>query len=70
MQQWTNRQILFDMENRVEADAMDDAELKRLQTKAEMKDGTERLEAFAGALSELVISFAGIAHAPMTLGRS
>jgi hypothetical protein len=58
-----------DIESRVEAGAMDDAELRRLQAKADMKDVTERLEAFAGALSELVISFAGIARAPVTLGR-
>lgn len=58
-----------DIESRVEADVIDDAELRRLQAKADMKDVTERLEAFAGALSELVISFAGIARAPVTLGR-
>ncbi len=58
-----------DIETRVEAETMNDAELRRLQAKADMKDVTERLEVFAGALSELVISFAGIARAPVTVGR-
>jgi hypothetical protein len=60
---------LDDIEGRVEADAIDGAELRRLQAKADMKDITKRLEAFAGALSELVVSFANIARAPVTLGR-
>jgi hypothetical protein len=59
-----------DMEAQVENGATDGAETVRLQTKAEMKEVTERLESFAGALSDLVISFAAIARAPVTLARA
>jgi hypothetical protein len=57
------------METQVENGAMDDAESVRLQTKTEMREITGRLESFAGALSDLVISFAAIARAPVTLAR-
>jgi len=59
-----------DVEKAVERGAVDDAELRRLQAKAEMREVTERLEAFAGALSELVISFATLARVPVTIGSS
>ena len=58
---------IADMERDVEASALDDAERRRLEAKAEMTDVTERLEAFAGALSELVLEFASVARAPVTL---
>lgn len=59
-----------DIETQVETDAMNEAELRRLQAKADMKVITERLEAFAGSLSELVISFANITHTPVTIGQT
>ena len=49
-----------DLEKDVEADTMNEAETRRIQAKADMKAITERLEAFAGGLFELVISFANI----------
>jgi hypothetical protein len=59
-----------EMETRVENGAIDDAESVRLRTKTEMKDITGRLESFAGELSDLVISFAATARAPVTLARA
>ena len=59
-----------EMEQYVEKDALNDAETRRLEAKTQMKDVTARLETFAGALSELVLSFAAIARIPVTLSRS
>ena len=55
------------MENYVNSDSFDQAELTRLQTKTEMRPIIEALEVFVGGLSELVIEFAAIAGVPVTL---
>lgn len=60
---------LDDIEKHTDVGAMNDAEDRRLQLKRDMKDITSQLENFSGELSELVISFASLAHTPVTLGR-
>jgi hypothetical protein len=58
-----------EMEKCVELGDVDGAESIRLQAKSEMRDLTTHLESFAGALADLVISFANAARAPVTLAR-
>lgn len=47
---------------------MNAAEEVRLRFKAELREITERLEKFSGELADLTVSFAKIAHVPVTLG--
>ena len=56
------------MEAAVEANDYDRAESVRLQAKASMKELTEKLAAYGGALSEIAVTFADAAGVPVTLG--
>lgn len=61
--------VIEQMEKCVELGDVDGAEAIRLRAKSEMHDLTTHLESFAGALADLVISFANAARAPVTLAR-
>ena len=60
-----DKQVLV-MEAAVEAGDLDAAEKARLETKSDFRELSAKLDAFSGAMAELVLSFADVAKAPLT----